>query len=48
MDQARLTCHFSGTFAGLPDVRRMPGELIVLDRGVRSLALLRVRLSIHL
>jgi len=39
MDQARLTCHLSGAFTGLLDVRRMLGELIVLDRGVRSLAL---------
>jgi hypothetical protein len=48
MDQARLTCRLSGVFTGLLDVRRMLGELIVLDRGVRSLALLRVCLSIHL
>jgi len=48
MDQARLTGHLSGAFIGLLDVRRMRGELIVLDRGVRSLALLRVYLSIHL
>ena len=41
MDQAHLTCHPSGAFTGLLDVRRMLGELIVLDRGVRSLALLR-------
>jgi len=40
MDQARSTCHLSGAFVGLLDVRRMVGELIVLDRGVRSLALL--------
>jgi len=40
MDQARSTCHLSGAFVGLLDVRRMLGELIVLDRGVRSLALL--------
>jgi hypothetical protein len=39
MDQAPLTCHLSGAFVGLQDVRRMLGELIVLDRGVRSLAL---------
>jgi len=31
----------SGAFAGILNVRRMLGELIVLDRGVRSLALLR-------
>ena len=48
MDLARLTCHLSGAFSGLLDVRRMLGEIIVLDRGVRSLALLRVCLSIHL
>jgi len=41
MDQVRSTCHLSGAFVGLLDVRRMLGELIVLDRGVRSLALLR-------
>jgi len=40
MDQACLTGHLSGAFTGLLDVRRMLGELIVLDRGVRSLALL--------
>jgi len=40
MDQARLMCHLSGAFTGLLDVRRMLGELIVLDREVRSLALL--------
>jgi len=28
----------SGAFAGILDVRRMLGELIVSDRGVRSLA----------
>jgi hypothetical protein len=39
MDQARLTCHLSGAFVGLLDVRYMLGELIVLDRGVHSLAL---------
>jgi hypothetical protein len=38
----------SGAFAGILDVRRMLGELIVSDRGVRSLALHRVRLLIHL
>ena len=56
MDQAHLTCHLSGVFTGLLDVHRMLGELIVLDRGVRSLALLggafagspRGCLSIHL
>jgi len=41
MDQARSTCHLSGAFVGILDVRRMLGELIVLDRAVRSLALLR-------
>jgi len=40
MDQACLMCHLSGAFTGLLDVGRMLGELIVLDRGVRSLALL--------
>jgi len=39
MDQAGLTCQLSGAFTGLLDVHRMLGELIVLDRGVRSLAL---------
>jgi hypothetical protein len=38
----------SGAFAGILDVRRMLGELIVLDRGLRSLALYRVCLLIHL
>jgi hypothetical protein len=48
MDQASLAYHlFSGAFAGILDVRRMLGELIVYDRGVRSLALLRVCLLIH-
>jgi len=36
----------SGAFTGLLDVRRMLGGLIVVDRGVRSLALLGVCLSI--
>jgi len=40
IDQARSTCHLSGVVVGLLDVRCMLGELIVLDRGVRSLALL--------
>jgi len=40
MDQARSTFHLSGAFVGLLDVRGMLGELIVLDRGVLSLALL--------
>jgi hypothetical protein len=48
MDQARLIRHLFGAFTGLLNVRRMLGELIVLDCGMRSLALLRVRLSIHL
>jgi hypothetical protein len=39
MDQARSTCHLSGAFVGQLALRRMLGELIVLDRGVRSLAL---------
>jgi len=38
----------SGAFSGILDVRLMLGELIVSDRGVRSLALLRVCLLIHL
>jgi hypothetical protein len=38
----------SGAFTGLLDVRRMLGELLVLDRGVHSLALLGVSLPIHL
>jgi len=40
MDQARLSYRPSGAFAGLLDVRCMLGELMVLDRGVRSLDLL--------
>jgi len=48
MHQARLTYHLSGAFKGLLDVRRMLGELIVLDHGVRSLALLGVCLLIRL
>jgi hypothetical protein len=48
MDPARLTYHLSGAFAGILDVRRMLGELIVSDRRVRSLALHRVCLLIHL
>jgi len=40
MDQACSTCHLSGAFVGPLDFRRMLGELIVLDRRVRSLALL--------
>jgi len=42
MDQACLTCHLSGPLTGQLDVCRMRGELIVLDRGVRLLALLGV------
>ena len=38
----------SGAFAGILDVGRMVGELIVSDRGVRSLALHWVCLLIHL
>jgi len=38
----------SGAFAGILDVRHMLGELIISDRGVRSLALHRVCLLIHL
>jgi len=48
MDQACLTSHVSGIFAGLLEVRCMVGELIVMDGGVRSLALIRVCLLIHL
>jgi len=48
MDQPRLTGHLSGGFTGLLDVHRMLGDFTVLDRGVRSLALLRVCLSTHL
>ena len=48
MDQARLTYRLSGAFAGPLDIRHMLGELMVLDHGVCSLALLRVCLSIHL
>jgi len=42
MEQDRLTCHLSGAFVGLLDAYRILGELIILDRGVRSLALLRL------
>jgi hypothetical protein len=38
----------SGAFAGLLGVRRMLGQLIVSDGGVRSPALLRVCLLIYL
>jgi hypothetical protein len=49
MDQSRLAYHlFSGVIAGILDIHRMLGELIVPDRRVRSLALLRVCLFIHL
>jgi len=49
MDQARLAYHlFSPVVAGILDVRRMLGELIDSDRGVRSLALLRACLLIGL
>jgi len=36
-----VTCHLSGALAGILDVCRMLGALIVSNRGVRSLALLR-------
>jgi hypothetical protein len=48
MDQARLSCHLSGAFTGLLDVRHMRCELIVFDRGVPSLGLLVVCLSFRL
>ena len=49
MDQACLAYHlFSGVFAGILNVRRMLGVHIASDHGVRSLALLRVCLLIHL
>jgi hypothetical protein len=49
MDQARLAYHvFSGVFAGILDDCRMVGELMVSDRGVRSLALHGVCLLNHL
>jgi len=49
MDQARLAYHLVfRVLAGILDFRRMLGVLIVSDRGVRSLALLRVCLLIHL
>jgi hypothetical protein len=49
MDQARLAYHFfCGVFAGILEVRRMLGELMVLDHDVYSLALLRVCLVIYL
>jgi len=34
-----VTCHLSGAFTDLLDICHMIGERIVLDRGVRSLAL---------
>jgi hypothetical protein len=37
-----------GEYASIRDIRRMLGELIVSDRGIHSLALLRVCLMIHL
>ena len=40
MDQARFSYRLSGAFAGLLHVRRMLGELVILDQGLRSLALL--------
>jgi hypothetical protein len=45
MEHARSTWHLSSAFVGLLDVRRMLGELIVLERGVYSLALLPLCLS---
>jgi len=41
MGQAHVTCHLSGAFAGILDVCRMLGALIVSNHGVRLLALLR-------
>jgi len=40
MDQASSTCPPAGAFVGLLDVHRMLGEHIILNRGVRLLALL--------
>lgn len=48
MGQAHLMCHLSGAFTGPLDVHHMVVEPIAIDGGVRSLALLWVRLSIHL
>ena len=49
IDQASLAHHlFSRAFTGILDVRWMPGELMVSDCGVFSLALLRVCLLISL
>ena len=42
------TCHLSGAFVSLLDVRHMLGELIIVDHTVHSLALLQVCWSIHL
>jgi hypothetical protein len=44
MDRAHWTYHLPRAFAGIMDVHRMLGELIVSDHGVRSLALLPVYL----
>jgi hypothetical protein len=41
IDLTHLTCHPSGEFAGLLDIRGMLGELVVLASGVNSLGLLR-------
>lgn len=48
IDQVSLMCPLYGAFIGLLDVRHMLGEIIILDSQLRSLALLRVCLSIHL
>ena len=40
--------YLSGAFAGMLVVCRMVSEIIVLDCGVRCLALLQLRLLIHL
>jgi len=48
MDQPRLTCHLSGAFAGLLDVRRMLAELYrLISRGALA-GSPRGCLSIHL
>jgi len=38
MDRARLTGRLSGAFTGQLDISHILGELIILDRRVRSLA----------
>jgi len=48
MDQARLTCHLSGAFTGLLDVRRMLGELYRLRSRGALAGSPRGSLSIHL